>query len=134
MVVVMVMMVVMVMIVTDIKNKHGSAIHYQAKYCNEDGLIERDLNWIDQAQNTFESHHGSEDSKQDRPGIASQGVYFASAKTVALIMSVAACVNIGESADSQGDRMTAHVQPIRQQCHRAKGNPGGNFDNHHAGC
>jgi len=125
--------VFMMMIVMVAQNEDRSPVDNQAEHGDEDGLVEYDLDWVNDSVDALPRHYQRKNCQQYRTGKSAQRVDLSCAKTVLRVVGVATGVSVGKSIDCQSSRMRGHVQAIGQQSHRAKDVTRSYFNNHHGG-
>ena len=126
------MLVVMVVtMVMAAQHDHAGTIYNQAQHCNDNGLIESNLDWIKETINAFIRHKECEECEQYRTRVASEGIDLAGTETETRVCGTAPRVDLGDSCNANGGRMRAHVQSIRKQGHGAVSKTRRNLDDHH---
>ena len=83
-----------------------------------------------EAVDAFSGHDQRKENQHDRAGEGRQGVDLAGAEIEARVPGMAAGVVVGERGNGQGGSVTAHVETIGQERHRAEGDPGRDFEDH----
>ncbi len=109
----------------------AGAIHQQPYRSYQQGVIEFDGQWVEQAIDTLRRHQQGKTHQQHGAGEARETVDLAYPESKAAVAGQSARDHIGQYRYAQRRRMGGHVQPVRQQRHRAIDDTGDNLDHHH---
>ena len=92
------------------QNPGGNPVDHQANHGHRNGLVEHDSHRLDEPGDAFRRHEQCKTRQQHRACEATQGVDLAGPETAALVVRVAACVDVGKCRNAQSGSVRAHVQ------------------------
>jgi len=114
-----------------LENKDRNAVDDEPDHRNDDGLIECDRYGSEQSIHALIGHERCKTCQQNGAGESAERIDFAGAKAITRIMRMLACIDVGSCVDPERYRVGCHVQPVRQQRHRAEQHAGNDLDDHH---
>ena len=105
-------------------------IHHQTQNGDDDGLVEKDIDGVEQPADAFPGHDRGEQGQQDGARETAQCVDLAGAETVSLVVGMFAGVDVGNGRNPKGHRVRRHVQSVREERHGPVDDAADDLDDH----